>query len=232
MASRSYIQICNSLIFGILLLTLSSCFAQSNEATNNSYSYTVETPEGYERNIDKQYSLLIFLHGAGERGEDLSVLDIHGPLKLMKEGKKFESIVFAPLCPKNVWWDIDKLQHTLEEVSKKYRINEKNIYLTGLSMGGYGTWFWAGQKPDQFKRIAPICGGGDVRDAEKLKDIPIWAFHGGDDKVVLPSASQEMIDAIKSIGGNPKLTIYPNANHDSWTETYDNEEFWTWLMKK
>ena len=213
------------------MFSICSCFAQSNKAQNDSYSYVVETPEEYDVDNEKRFPLLIFLHGAGERGEDLGMLGIHGPLKLIQEGKKFEAIVFAPLCPKDVWWDIDQLQTTLDEVGKKYRVDKSNIFLTGLSMGGYGTWLWAGDKPNQFKRIAPICGGGDVKDAKKLAQIPIWAFHGGIDNVVLPSESQEMIDAILSAGGDPILTIYPDAGHDSWTATYNNEEFWLWLMK-
>lgn len=229
MITRIYIQVCHYMIFGLVFLSITSCFAQSSKT--DTYSYIVETPETYANENERQFPLIIFLHGAGERGEDLSMLGIHGPLKLIQEGKKFEAIVFAPLCPKDVWWESDQLQLTLEEVTKKYRIDKSKIYLTGLSMGGYATWLWAGQKPDQFKRIAPICGGGNIKDAQRLSQVPTWAFHGGVDEVVPPSESQKMIDAIQRAGGNPKLTIYPKANHDSWTATYENEEFWKWFLQ-
>ena len=219
------------IVFSTLIFTISVCKAQDNKSTILTYPYSIETPENYDPKSDTKHSLLIFLHGAGERGTDLNMLNVHGPLKLIKEGRKFDAIVFAPLCPKNVWWDINSLQQTLDEVKTKYNIDESDIFLTGLSMGGYGTWLWTGAYPNQFKRIAPICGGGDVKDAKKLAQIPIWAFHGGTDNVVLPSESQEMIDAILSAGGDPILTIYPDAGHDSWTATYNNEEFWLWLMK-
>lgn len=215
----------------MLFLSLSSSWAQTN-SDKKIYSYKIETPENFEANSDKKYPLLIFLHGAGERGEDLSMLGVHGPLKLMKEGKKFEAIVLAPLCPNDVWWKTELLQNTLEEVLKQYHMDKQRIYLTGLSMGGYGTWLWAGKYPKQFKRIAPICGGGNLDDARQLSQIPIWAFHGAKDDVVLPQESQKMIDAIRAIGGQPKLTIYPEANHDSWTETYENEEFWNWFLNE
>lgn len=217
------------LIFtSMTLLSINACKAQND--ANATYDYTIKTPENYDANSDNSYPLLIFLHGAGERGEDLEMLGVHGPLKLMKQGKKFDAIVLAPLCPSDVWWDTDLLQKTLEKVKSKYNIDETRIHLTGLSMGGYATWLWAGEYPKQFKNIAPICGGGDIKDAQRLSQIPIWAFHGGEDKVVLPEESQKMIDAIKAVGGNPKFTIYPEADHDSWTETYENEDFWLWLL--
>lgn len=214
----------------IMIFSPDSCNAQKQTKSSDTYAYTIETPENFNSNGIEEYPLLIFLHGAGERGSDLNMLGIHGPLKLIEGGKKFNAIVFAPLCPKDVWWDTDLLQNTLEEVKRDYKIDEAQIYLTGLSMGGYGTWLWAGRYPNQFKRIAPICGGGDIKDAERLANIPIWAFHGEKDVVVLPEKSHEMINAIKAVGGNPKLTLYPEADHDSWTQTYDNDEFWKWLL--
>ncbi len=216
------------LLYSLLSISCYVCNAQNS----NTYPYTIETPTHYNSDGIDKHPLLIFLHGAGERGEDLNMLGVHGPLKLMKQGKKFDAIVLAPLCPSDVWWETDLLQNTLEEVLRKYRVDKSQIFLTGLSMGGYGTWLWAGKHPNQFKRIAPICGGGNTADAEKLVHIPTWAFHGGKDDVVLPEESQKMVDAIKAAGGNPKLTIYPNADHDSWTETYDNNDFWEWLLSK
>ncbi len=192
------------------------------------YKYLVFEPDGFE--IEGTYPLLIFLHGAGERGEDLEKLKVHGPPKLIESGQKFECLVLAPLCPEEVWWDIEKLETLLTYIKSKYNIDSKRIWLTGLSMGGYGTWLWSSAYPDNFAAIAPICGGGDEEKVTHIKDIPVWAFHGAKDDVVLLSESQKMIDALESIGARPKFTIYPDADHDSWTKTYNNPEFFKWLF--
>jgi len=118
----------------------------------------------------------------------------------------------------------------LKDVSKKYRIDENRIYVTGLSMGGYGTWDLAIKYPNRFAAIAPVCGGGDPTKASVLKDLPIWVFHGAKDEVVTLDKSQVMVDAIEKTGGSVKFTIYPEANHDSWTETYNNPELYEWFL--
>ena len=109
-------------------------------------------------------------------------------------------------------------------------MDTRRIYLTGLSMGGYGTWATATRYPDRFAAIAPICGGGEVLLANLLKDTPIWAFHGDADTVVPLSKSQEMVEAVNRSGGNAKLTIYPGVNHDSWTQTYNNDALYEWFL--
>jgi len=196
---------------------------------NDIYPYLIHFPDSYE-NSGKAFPLMIFLHGAGERGANLSMLEVHGPPKLIKEGKGFPCIVISPQCPENVYWQTNRLEKVLDEVSSKYRIDLKRIYLTGLSMGGYGTWEWAAQFPDKFAAIAPICGGGNTDNARKLKKIPTWVFHGAKDRVVALSESQSMVDALIAIGGEPKFTIYPEAYHDSWTESYNNQSLFDWMF--
>lgn len=213
----------------IFILTCLTILSITTGCTQETYPHTVETPDNYEQD-EASYPLLIFLHGAGERGDDLSKLGKHGPLKLMNAGKTFEQIVYAPLCPEDQWWEVDRLQASLEKLLKEYRIDRDRIYLTGLSMGGYATWKWAAAYPDQFAAIAPICGGGDHNDVEGLAKIPIWAFHGDADELVPLLESHKMIVAIQDAGGRPHFTIYEGVGHDSWTETYANDQFWEWLF--
>ena len=188
-------------------------------------------PKEYEADKDKKWPVLIFLHGSGERGEDLSKVKIHGPPKLA-ETQDFPFIVVSPQCPTGKWWNTQALAVMLDEVEKKYRVDSSRIYLTGLSMGGYGTWNWAVEQPERFAAIAPICGGGNVGLARRLKSMPIWVFHGAKDTAVPLSQSQAMVDAIREAGGDPKFTIYPEAGHDSWTESYNNPEFYKWLLEQ
>jgi predicted peptidase len=112
-----------------------------------------------------------------------------------------------------------------------YRVDPDRIYLTGLSMGGSGTWTLAGEYPEYFAAIVPICGSGDPQDAKRLKELPIWVFHGAKDEAVPLSRSEEMVKALKEEGAEVKFTIYPEAGHDSWTETYNNPELYQWLLK-
>ena len=147
----------------------------------------------------------------------------------MAGGKKFPFILVSPQSPGR-GWNPDTLSALLDDVEKNYRVDKNREYLTGLSMGGYGTWALAAAQPHRFAAVAPICGGGNPKDAEKLKALPIWVFHGAKDPTVPLARSQEMVDALKSAGSEVKFTIYPDAVHDSWTETYDNPEFYTWLL--
>lgn len=192
-------------------------------------NYLLYLPEDYERET-KNYPLMLFLHGAGERGDDLQKVAIHGPAKLIKQGKKFPFIIVSPQCPENQWWDIEALDVLLNDIVKKYNVDEDRIYLTGLSMGGYGTWAMALKFPHRFAAIAPICGAGNPVLARTIKHLPIWVFHGAKDEVVPIKHSQDMVDALKQVGGNVRFTIYPEAGHDSWTETYNNPQLYEWLL--
>jgi len=194
-------------------------------------SYLLFLPESYGQE-NKSWPLMLFLHGAGERGSDLQLVKKHGPPKIAEKQKDFPFIVVSPQCPKEQWWDenLDVLIHLLDEIVAKYDVDEERVYLTGLSMGGYGTWALGSRCADRFAAIAPICGGGTRPMARRLMDMPIWAFHGAKDKVVPLEESEQLVKLINDRGGNAKLTVYPDAGHDSWTETYDNPEFYDWLL--
>ena len=190
--------------------------------------YLVIFPEGFQ--TDKKYPLLLFLHGAGERGDNLEIVKKHGPFDKVKE-LKLPFIIVAPQCASNKWWDTDILNALLDELLVKYPIDSEQIYLTGLSMGGFGAWSWATLHPERFAAVVPICGGGESAVvAGKMKELPIWAFHGAKDKTVPLQKSQEMVDAVNKIGGKVKLTVYPEAGHNSWAEAYNNPELYQWLL--
>ncbi len=180
--------------------------------------------------------LILFLHGVGERGDDLELVKKHGPLKEITDTSDFPAIIVAPQCPTGQWWDIEALYHLLEKLRQQYPVNLNKIYATGLSMGGYGCWRMACQYPDLFAAIAPICGGGDPESASKLTHLPIWTFHGAKDPLVPISETQKMVDAVKKNNkfrqNNIQFTIYPDAEHDSWSETYANPELYRWMLRQ
>ncbi|HVX59559.1 MAG TPA: dienelactone hydrolase family protein [Pirellulales bacterium] len=193
-------------------------------------SYLLYLPRGYDQ--QESWPLLLFLHGSGERGDDLELVKKHGPPRLVAEGRDFPFIIVSPQCPKERWWEPIELLALLNDLGGKYKVDADRVYATGLSMGGFGTWRLAFQAPDRFAAIAPICGGGEKYWAKRIAKLPVWAFHGAKDAGVPPERSQIMIDAIAKNGGHPKLTVYPEAEHDSWTETYNNPELYKWLLEQ
>jgi predicted peptidase len=195
------------------------------------YHYLLYLPKRYP-STKKLWPLLIFLHGAGERGNNLEKVKTHGPPLLIQKGKSFPFLALSPQCPSGQHWEADILQALLEEVIRKYRIDRSRIYLTGISMGGFGCWAWATRHPEMFAAIAPVCGGGDPARVCVLKDIPVWVFHGAKDRVVPLSRSRQMVRALEKCSGNVRFTVYPHAGHDSWTETYDNPELYRWFESK
>ncbi len=203
---------------------------------NNTIDYLLYLPENYNKS-NKKWPLILFLHGAGERGNALELVAKHGPPKFAGEkGKSLPFIVVSPQCPQGKWWSdrqqLTRLLALLDDVEKNYRVDKKRIYLTGLSMGGYGTWHLAAAAPERFAAIAPICGGGNPHDAEKLASLPIWAFHGAHDQAVPLAQSKRMVDAVKKQGGKPKFTVYPEAGHDSWSASYNNPELYRWFLSQ
>jgi predicted peptidase len=192
--------------------------------------YLLALPQDYESR--SEWPLVLFLHGAGERGDDLEKVKKHGPPKLVAAGKSFPFILVSPQCREGVWWEPIRLTALLDEIEKNYKVDTSRIYVTGLSMGGFGTWRLAAYTPERFAAIAPICGGGEPFWAGKIHHIPTWVFHGAQDKAVPVERSEEMVEALEKQGGEPKLTIYPEAGHDSWTATYDNPGFYDWLLEQ
>ncbi|MEM8954654.1 MAG: prolyl oligopeptidase family serine peptidase [Verrucomicrobiota bacterium] len=230
-----------TLTLALLVSLLLSPLSHANQSPKNlkttqkksiDIDYLLYLPDDYKHNSHKKYPLLLFLHGAGERGADVDKVRAHGPPKLIDQGKSFPFIVASPQCPADSWWDSEELMLLIESLEKIHPIDPARIYLTGLSMGGYGTWELATKYPEKFAAIAPICGGGKAwLAARRLQDIPIWVFHGAKDPVVPLSESQEMVDALKKKGHqNIKFTVYPDSTHDSWTETYNNPDLYSWLL--
>ncbi|HVS14914.1 MAG TPA: prolyl oligopeptidase family serine peptidase [Thermoanaerobaculia bacterium] len=195
--------------------------------------YLLALPTGYSAE-GEPWPLILFLHGAGERGDDLEKVKIHGPPKLIEAGKEIPAIVVSPQCPQESWWTdhLDALEALLDDLAGRLHVDLDRVYVTGISMGGYGTWALAASQPERFAAAAPICGGGSgVGTAVRVRELPVWAFHGDADSVVPLEESQRIVDAIERFGGTrAKLTVYPGVGHDSWTRTYEDPAFWEWLL--
>ena len=207
--------------------------------------YAPESPTAAEK-----LPLLIFLHGAGERGDDNLAQLKHGALKFITDTfqQQHPCFVIAPQCPKNHRWgsadwyddtltqpaeptaELKAVRELIDAAVKQYPIDTDRIYITGLSMGGYGTWDALARYPNLFAAAVPICGGGDIQTAKNFASVPIWCFHGGADPVVPVGLSRGMIEALKSAGGSPKYTEYPGVKHDSWTQAYETTALYTWLF--
>jgi predicted peptidase len=206
---------------------------------NVTLQYLLFLPADYDPNGSKRWPLILFLHGAGERGTNLDLVTVHGPPKIVQSRPDFPFIVVSPQCPPGERWHNDELVELLDYIEKQHRVDKKRVYLTGLSMGGYGTWNLGLAHPKRFAAIAPICGGGDTiqillpepKKVAPLKSLPVWAFHGARDSTVPVQESERMIAALKKAGATGvKLTVYPDAEHDSWTETYNNPELYDWFL--
>lgn len=203
-------------------------------------NYLLHLPKGYEPKGDKRWPLMLFLHGAGERGSDLKKVAVHGPPKIVKDRPDFPFILVSPQCPEGETWSDEVLLELLDSVIARHRVDTNRVYLTGLSMGGYGTWSLGIKYPERFAAVAPICGGGETirvllasrQKAAALKSLGVWAFHGAKDPVVKLEESERMVAALKKIGAKDvELTVYPDAQHDSWTEAYKNDKLYEWFLK-
>lgn len=175
--------------------------------------------------------MILFLHGSGERGSNLDWVKRHGVARIVEEQPDFPFIAVSPQCPKGQYWSVELLMALLAEVMQSQPVDPKRVYLTGLSMGGYGAWRLAAAHPDRFAAIAPVCGRGDPSQADRLKQTPVWVFHGALDDVVPLQQSEVMVEALKACGGNVRFTVYPNAGHDSWTPTYRNPALYDWFLQ-
>lgn len=214
--------------------------------------YVLYVPHDYTP--EKAWPLIVFLHGSGERGDDgLIQSEVGIGTAIRRNPERFPCLVLMPQCPKDKFWDgiLDQMDLEMADTRANYNVDARRIYLTGLSMGGYGAWVWGAMKADTFAAIMPICGGGNPSDmkglvkepmadvfgtlrerVEKLATIPIWAFHGEEDRTVPPLRTAQMVRMVKKAGGNVKHTTYPKVGHDSWNKAYGEALTWFWLFKQ
>lgn len=194
--------------------------------------YLVYYPDTYQ--AEKRYPVVLFLHGAGTRGEDISLLQDNLFLReAIGRYADYGFITIAPHCKHGTWFDyFERLRRLVHTIAHTSYTDSERLYLVGNSMGGYGTWQLAMSMPDYFAAILPICGGGMAWNAARLVNVPVWAFHGAKDTVVSPDESRRMVEAVCARGGNAKLTVYPDAAHDAWTPTFANGAVFAWLFEQ
>jgi len=241
----------------ILLTTFSQISAQRQYFEKNSFNtgghqlpYRIAFPEDYNADDTTEYPIILFLHGAGERGDDNEIQLTHVDVVFGSDDFRtnYPCFVLIPQCPVGKKWvevDWGLMSHTMPQTMSislkltmalllrtmhQYNIDTNRVYVTGLSMGGYGTWDIIARFPKIFAAAIPICGGGDENTAPQIANIPIWAFHGGRDRVVPVSRTQNMIDAILAQGGSPKYTEFPDLGHLSWNAAYTTDGLWEWLF--
>ncbi len=226
--------------------------AQRTVTKTLGYKYLLSVPTPPVDDANRQWPVLLFLHGSGERGNDVRGAAKHGPPKLIENKNLSEQerstaafvaenfIVISPQCPKNQWWDPEAVLAVLDEVLETQPADRRRVYLTGMSMGGYGAWSLSMAHPDRFAAVAPVCGGGEFASAfmsvtHKRRDLHalgVWAFHGAKDVTVPISESERMIDMLQHMGSSKaKLTVYPKSKHDAWTETYANPDLYRWFLQ-
>lgn len=224
-------------------------------STGTTYRYRLLAPDAVRGRMKQplaRWPLVVFLHGAGERGADnrLQLRYLPELLASPEERERHPTYVLAPQCPAGTCWsalDLDGLKVSfpaepapaaraalaaLDTLLEELPVDRDRVYLTGISMGGYGTWDLAARFPERWAAAAPVCGGGLVETARRLKDLPLWAFHGGKDDVVPPEKSREMIAALERSGARPRYTEFPDVAHDSWTPAYQLEGFLDWLFSQ
>src|SRR2546423_3998994 len=194
------------------------------------YNYVVRVPR--DSSAKGKLPLIIFLHGSGECGDDLSKVENNALLKSAPANDpSFPFMVVAPQLPtQKEWWSPESLDALLDHVLDQYPVDPDRVYLTGISLGGYGVWDWSCHRPDGFAAIAPIAGEGNDDWAGELRHVPVWAFHGAKDKAVSPAEEERMVDAVNREGGEAKLSVYPDAGHNAWTRAYNDPELYRWVL--
>lgn len=207
------------------------CVFNTPSVKADTLNYFLHHPKDF--NDTKKHPLLIYLHGAGSRGNDLSCFNLTGPLREIQNGRKLSIIVVAPQCHADTWFDLlNELLAFIDSWREKSYVDESRVVLSGVSMGGFTCWQVAMMRPDWFVAAVPVCGSGMYWNAARLRDLPIWAFHGELDDVVSVEESRKMVDAVNKSGGNAKLTVYPSVQHDSWTPAFQEDELYNWLLNQ
>jgi len=199
--------------------------------------YLLYLPNTDDTASETKAPMVLFLHGSGERNGPLSLVAKWGPPRLAAAGEDFPFVLVSPQCPREDRWtstvQLDRLTELVEHVTSNYGVDEKKMYLTGLSMGGYGAWSLAARDPTKFAAVVPICGGGKTDFAESLKDVPIWAWHGDQDGAVPFKQSVDMVDAIKEAGGTKvKFTSLEGVGHNCWSSAYATPQLYQWMMQQ
>lgn len=192
-----------------------------------SIAYRTYFPKDYSEE-GEAYPLLYFLHGSGERGTELDVLELQTLPRFIKEGLELPFVTVCPQCEE--MWDTRSLDLLLDEVIEKYNVDPSRVYLTGNSMGGLGTWMLANVAADRVAAIAPVCPPSTRINPENFKGLPIWCFHGAMDSTVPIGESVKMIQQLRKVGCDVKFSVYPDADHDTWTPAYHDPEFVSWLL--
>jgi len=196
-------------------------------------------PREYGVDPARRWPTILFLHGAGERGDDLELVKVHGPPRIAEQDPDFPFIVVSPQCPRDSTWSDEHLNALLDHVLANWAVDEDRVILTGLSMGGFGAWSLAQAAPERFAAVVPICGGGsairarlygDSPKGRALRRLPFWVFHGEQDPVVAPAESVRMVEALRAVGCAVELTLYPGVGHDSWVKAYDTPELYAWML--
>lgn len=189
----------------------------------------IQFPEGYR--AGQKCPTVLFLHGAGSRGTDIEIMKTNPYFTITERHQNFPFVTVAPQCSENTWFDLfETLKRLVADLPSFDFVDPDRIYLMGASMGGYAAWQLAMSMPECFAAMVPICGGGMYWNASRLVNVPIWAFHGARDSTVSVEESVKMVDAVNRKNGKAKLTVYPENNHDAWSDTYANEEVFRWLL--
>ncbi|WP_276390924.1 prolyl oligopeptidase family serine peptidase [Eudoraea chungangensis] len=225
--------------FGFALFLVQGCAGQSQlisdkveTVSTEVLSYYLYLPEDYKES--SRVPLLLFLHGGGESGGNLEDLKTNGPPKMLAEGREFPFAILAPQNPnKRKWWNTLAVMKLLEKIVKDYKIDTNRIYLTGLSRGGGAAWELCVQYPDKFAAMAVVCGMAPLPYAAWInKDMPIWVFHGTEDKSIPFSESEDMVARLREMKYNVTFTKYEGVGHDSWIQAYNTEELYEWFMNQ
>lgn len=177
--------------------------------------------------------LVIYLHGAGSRGNELSQISHVGPIGELENGRAIPAKIAAPQCHGDTWFELfETLIDFAKNAVNEKGVDKRRIYLTGVSMGAYAAWQLAMTMPDMFAALVPVCGGGMYWNSERLKNMPVWAFHGALDNTVLPEESIKMVRGINQNGGNAKITVFEKADHNAWDPAFALDEMWDWMFSQ
>ncbi|MDO1514267.1 PHB depolymerase family esterase [Maribacter confluentis] len=231
------------ILYVILLVLFQNCASQERAIliddameTNvrEHLAYYLYYPENYETEPEKDFPILLFLHGGGESGDSLVTVKRNGPPKLIAQGKKFPFLILAPQNPnEKKWWNTRAVKQLLDSIVATNRIDKRRIYLTGLSRGGGAAWELAVQYPETFAAMAVVCGMTPVPYASWInKKMPIWVFHGEKDKSIPIEESETMVDRLKEMGYDVLFTKYPNVGHSAWIKAYETDALYDWFMNQ